>query len=701
MEFYRKKRNILFALLMILCLCMLSQLAFAESNITSADDVGDNLHSASELDDVNLASKSIYCEDSNKISIENSCGNLKDSKNTTLFIISDNPGTNILDKASVELFSEHDLSNVDLVIRNGNQIKTMSESELTLLLSDCDAFIGEWVSSDVDSVLTSVLGKNPDLSNKKIFLVLEPPSGNLNSDSSSIKLIRNNTLNYNKIFASYTNEELIKYFKNTKRGLSYSAVSSYIAEDAKEFNQFINNLILYKDLNDKDNLKNQILYVLNYLGYDLSYNSPTFTGSKTYGIYRDRWYSLDEYVETFFNKSNTRTVGVLESTMYVESQQLHTCYSIIDSLESRGYNVIPVFAAGGSAEQLGVMVESWTSAGKDISGFLADSDSYDIYVDAIVSMVAYGVGGENFTKATDFFEEVGVPVFRAVHSDYVSNEQWELGSTGLTTEKSDKWWHITIAESQGIIDATFIGGASSYISNLTGAEITTYISHNGNIELLADRIDSWVDLKYTSNEDKLISVIYYNYPPGKQNIGSSYLDTIKSIYNMLHTLRDAGYNVGNLPSNVSELENLIISCGINVATWAPGELEKLANRSEVTLLPVKEYADWFNSLDDIVKIQVENGTVAYIGELTRRAVEMDYTVTIGDTIDDWFNQVVSLLPDEKAVESKKVLENIVNALKNYAKTKNVDYFDLYLMYYDEFKSLNISGLNGWGQAPEM
>lgn len=203
------------------------------------------------------------------------------------------------------------------------------------------------------------------------------------------------------------------------------------------------------------------------------------------------------------------------------------------------------------------------------------------------------------------FEQAGAPVFRAVHSDYVSNEQWELGSTGLTTERSDKWWHITIAETQGIIDATFIGGASSYISNVTGAEITTYIAHKGNIELLADRIDSWVDLKYTLNEDKLLSIIYYNYPPGKQNIGSSYLDTIKSIYNMLYTLKQAGYNVGELPINVSELEDLIISCGINVATWAPGELEKLANRSGVTLLPVKEYTSWFNSLEDIVKIRLQ------------------------------------------------------------------------------------------------
>ena len=134
-----------------------------------------------------------------------------------------------------------------------------------------------------------------------------------------------------------------------------------------------------------------------------------------------------------------------------------------------------------------------------------------------------------------------------------------------------------------------------------------------------------MNLKYLNNADKQISIVYYNYPPGKQNIGSSYLDTIKSIYNILHTLTDSGYYVGDLPSNVSELEDLMLKCGINVATWAPGELEKLANQSGVTLLSVDEYTEWFNSLDEIVKIQVREGPVAYIGQMVRKAVLINYT----------------------------------------------------------------------------
>ncbi len=704
---FKNKRYFL-AIFAILIIIISSQVVFALENDTDTS-IENNQGIGSDKD---LINDEIVVEDCTESGGHTSEGlnsdNLLEStsentvssqKNYTLFFISDNPGTNILDSASQELFNENDFKNVNIIVRSGEQIKTMDELELVNLLYKSDAFIGEWISTDVDAVLTSAVEKYPDVTEKQVFLILEPPSGNLNSGSSSINLIKQNTINYNKIFSSFTTEDIITYFSNTQRGTSYEDIERYIRGDGAVFNKMLNDLVLYKDINDKNSMKNQILYILNYLGADVNYDEPDFTGSYQYGIYRERWFSLDEYIAAYFDPSRTRTVGILESTMYVSSQQLHPTYAIIKSLENKGYNVIPVFAAGGTAEQLRVMVESFTSAGGDISGFLANSSNYEMYVDAIISMVAYGVGGENFTKTIDFFEELNVPVFRAVHSDYVSNEQWELGSTGLTTEKSDKWWHVAIAEAQGIIDATFIGGISSYISNLTGARIVTYISHERNIDLLTDRVDSWVDLKYAENGEKVLSIIYYNYPPGKQNIGSSYLDTITSIYNMLYTLKAAGYTVEDLPNNVSELEDMILRCGINVANWAPGELEKLANQSGVTLLPVSEYTEWFNLLDDIIKLQVREGPVAYIGELARRSVELNYTVTIGDTIDDWLNQVISLLPDDKAVDAKIVLNKIVGALKNYTNTHDIQYFQLFQQYFAEFKQLNVSGLNGWGDSP--
>ena len=622
-----------------------------------------------------------------------------DSNAYNIFIISDTSGNNLFDTVACEILDDPNFSNVQINIRSGNQINAMSEEEIYDLLLSCDAFIGQWISSNVDAVITSILGKDPSLSDKRIFLLLEAPTGNVNSGSTSLNLIRNCTINHEKIFASFSNDELVEYYQNTKRGSNFDEVSDYIENHGSSFGEVFNNLVMYKDINDKSNLKNELLYILNLLGKDCQYNAPDFTGVQASGIFRDRWYSLDEYIETFFNESNNRTIGILESTMYIQSQQLDLVDAITESLESKGYNVIPIYCPAGNAEQLNIMVKYWTSAGSNVSGFLESPDKFDIYVDAIVSMVAYGVGGENFTNATHFFEDADVPVFRAVHSEYMTNEQWELSPVGLSTTKSDKWWHVTIAESQGIFDATFTGGVDSYISEKTGANINTFVPVMENIDLLTDRVDSWVDLQYTPNIDKMISIVYYNYPPGKQNIGASYLDAITSVYNMLYTLRDEGYNLTDLPNNVSELEDMMLACGINVANWAPGELEKLANRTGVALLPADEYMEWFNSLDDIVKLQVSEGPVAYIGQMVKKAVMINYTLEVDSMLNDWYGQIKALLPDNQSAVATQVLDKIVNALKMYGNTSSSSYYDEFLEYYAEFKSLNVSGLNGWGEAP--
>ena len=686
----------------------------SSQSVTLDDDsyfVSDNINSlepkASEESFINgeytrndmLDEMFISCDDSDLLNDATLKNSLKEDSSYNIFIISDTVGNNLFDSAACEILDNSTFSNVIINIRSGSQINEMPEEELCDLMNSCDAFLGQWVSSNVDAVLTNLLGKYPQLSDKKVFLILEPPTGNINSSSTSLNLVRNSTINYEKIFLNIANDDLINYFKNTKRGGNYQGISDYISNYGGDFPDFFNNLVLYKDINDKSNLKNEILYTLNFLGHGCDYDAPNFTGVQNSGIFRDRWYSLDEYVATFFNSSKERTVGILESTMYIQSQQLDLVNSITEHLESIGYNVIPIYCPAGSAEQLNIMVKYWTNAGTNVTGFLENLEKFDINVDAIISMVAYGVGGENFTNATSFFEDANVPVFRAVHSEYITNEQWELSPVGLTTTKSDKWWHVTIAESQGIFDATYVGGVNSYISNKTGANILTFVPVERNIQLLVDRVDSWVDLQYSPNIDKLISIVYYNYPPGKQNIGASYLDAVTSIYNMLYALKDEGYNLTDLPRNVSELEDMMIACGINVANWAPGEVEKLANRSGVTLLPADEYMEWFNSLDNIVKLQVTEGPVAYIGEIVKKAVAMNYTDEVDALVSDWYNQIKALLPENQTELATNVLDKIVNSLKLYANTSSIDYYNEYLEYYDEFKSLNISGLNGWGEAP--
>ena len=90
----------------------------------------------------------------------------------TIFVISDSPGTNIMDSAADEIYNQDNLSGFNLVVRSGEQVKDMDEEELHELFSKSNAFIGEWISTDVDSVLTNILGKYPELSHKELFLIL-------------------------------------------------------------------------------------------------------------------------------------------------------------------------------------------------------------------------------------------------------------------------------------------------------------------------------------------------------------------------------------------------------------------------------------------------------------------------------------------------------------------------------------------------
>lgn len=628
---------------------------------------------------------------------------VKEGNKTTIFLISDTSGTNILNSAAKEILEQYSGKFI-IQVRNNQQVVNMSDNEFISYLNS-DIFIGEWLSTDVSSKLLSILKAHPEISNKSIFLVLEPSISTL---PESVSLMNYSTINGVKLLSNFTTAQLNAYYANTTRGTDYSSVLNYTLSSG--FPALYNKATLYKDLNDKDSLKNQILWALNLMNLPLNYTEPTFSADKQdYGIYRYKWYvkldsstgkyvmDIESYMHDYF-VSGRPTVGLIESTMYVNSQQLEPYYKIIESLEARGMNVIPVMAYGGSTEQLKVMLEAFTNA-TNITSFLNNPSSYQIKVDSIIEMPAYGLGGDSFTSTSAFFEALNVTIIRAIHSDSVSNEEWELSSTGLPSTSGDKWWHIAISEAQGIILATFVGGQSTIIDNATGAALVGYVPQLENIGNMADKIKGWVDLKYTNNADKLLALIYYNYPPGKDNIGSSYMNTLESLYNLLNILKSQGYKVDNLPTNESALRSLMIQLGINVANWAPGVLQNMTNNPNIILYPVASYQQWFSKLDNMTQLQVIEGPVAYIGELCKKAVNLDYTDGMAEKIESWYSEMVALLPSNRTAVAKPVLDNIVASLKNYVSTKNVTYYNQFLTYKAQFFAINVSGMNGWGQIP--
>ncbi len=106
----------------------------------------------------------------------------------------------------------------------------------------------------------------------------------------------------------------------------------------------------------------------------------------------------------------------------------------------------------------------------------------------------------------------------------------------------------------------------------------------------------WLALQDKPNAEKRIGLVYFNNPPGKGNIGASYLNVFPTLAAVLARLRESGYQTGDHLPTEKELETLLEIGGRNVELWAPGELEALVEKGHVVLVSMKKYRAWFEAL---------------------------------------------------------------------------------------------------------
>lgn len=125
------------------------------------------------------------------------------------------------------------------------------------------------------------------------------------------------------------------------------------------------------------------------------------------------------------------------------------------------------------------------------------------------------------------------------------------------------------------------------------------------IEAAAARAARWIHLRRTPDSRKRIALLYYNNPPGKGNIGASYLNVPGTLAALVRRLRDAGFLTGPTLPDEALLLRLLERSGRNVEEWAPGELEALVESGHVTLISMDQYRQWASTLPPAFLAQVQ------------------------------------------------------------------------------------------------
>jgi hypothetical protein len=110
------------------------------------------------------------------------------------------------------------IQGLSIQLRNGLQIEDMSEDELLAYLQTCDVFIGEWVMTNAEPKLTKILSEHPEITEKGVFLILEPPIFSYTCFRGIDEVYPQSCV---KRLENFTTEQLMAYYQNTMRGSDY------------------------------------------------------------------------------------------------------------------------------------------------------------------------------------------------------------------------------------------------------------------------------------------------------------------------------------------------------------------------------------------------------------------------------------------------------------------------------------------------
>ncbi len=205
--------------------------------------------------------------------------------------------------------------------------------------------------------------------------------------------------------------------------------------------------------------------------------------------------------------------------------------------------------------------------------------------------------GGNFqfadANAAKMMETIDIPTLNLISLYGRSEKEWRESASGLSMFEGT--FNLAVPELAGTIAPIVVGTKEKIRDEATGLTSVITSPIRSRVEMAVARALRYAELRRKANADKKIALIYYNYPPGKANIGASYLNVAETLSNTLQRLKAEGYDVGDKPLDADSVLADITSKARNVMGAAPGELQEMLAQGGVVRVPVPEYRKWLDA----------------------------------------------------------------------------------------------------------
>ena len=184
-----------------------------------------------------------------------------------------------------------------------------------------------------------------------------------------------------------------------------------------------------------------------------------------------------------------------------------------------------------------------------------------------------------------------------------------------------------------------------------GQVALSYVDGQGKSHVIQDGVDKmvqlnckWADLHDLNNSDKKVAVMLYNYPPGKAEIGASYLDVFNSTFQLLLQLYNQGYDIGG-NIEYSDIYNETYQWIINSSTnynvnKTLCNLISLYNLTQL-IFDMNNKGSWASGL---LEMYVEENW-DYLVEHRQLISLGEFEYLTSDVRDELFNQMISYWKD--------------------------------------------------------
>jgi magnesium chelatase subunit H len=250
------------------------------------------------------------------------------------------------------------------------------------------------------------------------------------------------------------------------------------------------------------------------------------------------WFNSRRDLAADFKDPLVPTVGlILQRTHLVTGDDAHYV-AVVQEIESMGARVIPVFAGG-------------LDFSKPLEAFFYDPAALKEptpLVDVVINLTGFAlVGGpakQDHPKAIAVLKKLNRPYMVALPLVFQTTEEWEGSDLGL--HPIQVALQIALPELDGAIEPIILSGRDG----ITGKAIAL----QDRVEIIAQRVIKWVALRRKPKLEKKVAITVFSFPPDKGNIGTAaYLDVFGSIFKVMESLKNNGYNLTGLPENAEAL----------------------------------------------------------------------------------------------------------------------------------------------------